>query len=206
MDGSYPVSRTEMLVAAVIQGDLSLLESEVTPSNVNCCDSSHHLSLLMWAVTLGRLSTTQFLLSKGAALSAEDPHHFTVLHRAVWCGEAPLVAAVLAAEGGPRLLERPHRLTGRTPLMLACIKGEREMAKLLVEHGADPLRRDLQSVSALDLAAMCGWTEVVQYLTAVTAASPQTLLAGRGLTQRAEEFCEAASTVPQRALLDELNK
>lgn len=88
-------SRLDALLAAVIDGDLSHLLEHVTARNVNYADGRYRLTLLQWAVSLGRLPTTELLLARGAAVLLLDGSGFSALHRAAWCADAAVVRALL---------------------------------------------------------------------------------------------------------------
>lgn len=87
--------RANQILQAVIYGNFSNLTYEVTRSNVNYIDPQNRMSLLMWAVALGRLPTVELLLSRGATIFPLDGLGFTVLHRAVWSGDTSIVCALL---------------------------------------------------------------------------------------------------------------
>lgn len=87
-------------------GRFSELTYEVTPQNVNYIDPRNRMSLLMWAVALGRLPTVEFLLARGATLCPLDALGFTVLHRAVWSGSVSIVRALLFLSPDCRVPQR----------------------------------------------------------------------------------------------------
>ncbi|KAG5476961.1 hypothetical protein LSCM1_05295 [Leishmania martiniquensis] len=150
------------LIQAVVEGDLSTLIENVTSSNVNYTDPHHHLSLVMWAAALGRLPTTQLLLSRGASLAQVDRCGFTILHRAVWSADVSVVHTVLFTTplsvgisfsdagticarpslislqpptwrpGAQRLVNAVHSSSGRTPLMLAALSGHADIVRFLL--------------------------------------------------------------------------
>ena len=48
--------------------------------------------------------------------------------------------------------KNPKNWSGRTPMHLAVQKGDYDMCKVLINHGADPNPTDNEGISALDLA------------------------------------------------------
>jgi len=52
----------------------------------------------------------------------------------------------------------------RTALMLAAINDNLDVVKLLVDHGANPLRKDRNGSNAVDLASQANHEEVSNYL------------------------------------------
>ena len=49
---------------------------------------------------------------------------------------------------------------GETPLMIACVNNFYEIAKLLLDYGADPTAKNTQGLPCLHLAAMNGCLEI----------------------------------------------
>lgn len=345
--------RANQILQAVIYGNFSNLTYEVTRSNVNYIDPQNRMSLLMWAVALGRLPTVELLLSRGATLFPLDGLGFTVLHRAVWSGDTSIVCALLflspeslvpdtrnpfpakgriadgaaiadewqadrkaAAveqqragarqtssssesnpggsgadhtvghryppeqqqqedeegsrmnqhmmnsmnndhnisvftrwlvteshkqlaetinssggravdeetelrrqhrrraigstlrwrEGAKRLVNAVHPSTGRTPLMLAAVRGSAHIVDFLVNVcDADMYCRDVEGFTAFDLAALCGHLHILRIFLA-KADGDGTGRAFPCLQQRAEEFGETAKTIPQRNVLNDMNR
>ncbi|EPY27879.1 ankyrin [Strigomonas culicis] len=218
-----PAASVDTLVTAVVQGDMDTLEACVTPANVNATDATHRLSLLLWALTAEDPAAVALLLERGASLLLHDANGFHALHRGVWCGNVALVELLLYDRAPPergggrrwrpgaqRLLHHPHEATGRTPLLLAVVRGDLAMVRLLLASGADASQRDRDGFDAADLAALCGWLHLVQYLQAVAALGAGASLSGRPLEERlqyhAEQYSETAKTLEQKRMLDDINR
>ncbi|KAK7200357.1 Ankyrin repeats (3 copies)/Ankyrin repeats (many copies)/Ankyrin repeat [Novymonas esmeraldas] len=174
-----PSFRLTDLIHAVINGDLSTLLDNVTAANVNYTDPQYRLSLVMWAVTLGRLPTTELLLSRGASLAQVDRYGFTILHRAVWTADVPVLHMVLfttplsasaaaaspSAHGAHAHLSPSASLSSQSasPVPLTWRPG----AQRLVNAVHAPTGR-----TPLMLAALCGHVDVVRFLLVTCAADP----------------------------------
>eukprot|EP00796_Vickermania_ingenoplastis_P003830 gene3830-2710_t len=102
---SYPGPPNQIL-EALQNGRFGDLTYEVTRQNVNYIDPKNRMSLLMWAVALGRLPTVELLLAKGATIFPLDALGFTVLHRAVWVGDVSIVRALLFLSPESRVPQR----------------------------------------------------------------------------------------------------
>jgi hypothetical protein len=87
------------------------------------------------------------------------------LHHAVRHGRAELTSLLLKAPGVDVNAEaNVGRNYSPTPLALACVRNSPLIATLLLEHGADPQRRDGCGSLPLDLAIYSGHTPVADVL------------------------------------------
>jgi len=86
----------------------------------------------------------------------------TPLHYAASCGLHD-IAEFLIVERSHNV-NTPELRNGETPLGIASGKGHSEVARVLLEHGADTEARNNDNYSPLDLASRCGHLEVVQVL------------------------------------------
>ncbi|MCA9290387.1 MAG: ankyrin repeat domain-containing protein [Phycisphaerales bacterium] len=92
------------------------------------------------------------LVAAGAEVNAVDDSGTTAMHEAVQ-GDLPNPTAVRALlESGAHA--DPADLDGITPLMLAAMSGDVECIRLLLAAGADPLARNAEGRSAIDVARM----------------------------------------------------
>ena len=101
------------------------------------------------------------LLDEGADVDAQDSGGFTPLHFA---------AEYSSVEAARRLLDRGAKVDvtnmhGNTPLFSAVFnsKGQGELIKLLLEHGADPEKENKHGQSPRGLANLIGDHDVAQF-------------------------------------------
>lgn len=88
-------TRLMAILQALKEDNIEFLAHTITSQNVNYKDPIHHMSLLMWAISMSKLPTVQLLLSYGASIFDEDAQGYTTLHRAVWSGNINIVRALL---------------------------------------------------------------------------------------------------------------
>lgn len=138
--------------------------------------------------------------------------HMTRLQIASSRGDIDTTAALLADSEVRRTVDTVDTF-GWTPLMLACEKGHLEVAKLLVEAGADVDRQTTSHTLAtpLHIAAEKGHTEVVKFLLdssntnvnkeMARGFTPLMVAVGRGYVDIAEELVKSGASI-SKALED----
>jgi hypothetical protein len=102
------------------------------------------------------------LVAEGADPNAFDSQGGTALMFACREGHATAAEALLASGARTDLTDR--RTTGWTALMHAVHKRQRDPARALLDHGADPNARTTGGVTALIMASAYGDTEMVRLL------------------------------------------
>uniref|UniRef100_A0A0G4G865 Uncharacterized protein n=1 Tax=Chromera velia CCMP2878 TaxID=1169474 RepID=A0A0G4G865_9ALVE len=117
---------------------------------------------------LAPASLLKRMVNKGADLSAEDENGMNGLM--ICCKRGHLEAAVQMINQGVDV-NRKSKQTGQTALhcAVACMELDQRkpLVKLLIEHGANPLRSDFNGRSALDVARERQLYGEVQYLEGV---------------------------------------
>ena len=102
----------------------------------------------------------ELLMSKGAKHDVGDKIGWTPLQYAAVKGQKE-VQACLVDHGAD--IDAVSHNTGDTPLILSAHKGHLEIVKLLVLRGAD-MKREVDGLNALDIAALQGHNKVVDFL------------------------------------------
>ena len=138
-------------VAELLDGDPSLL-------NAYSGDGFFPLAL---AAFFGHPDTVRLLIARGAAVAqvARNPMKLQALHSAV-TGSMDSVKALVEA-GAPVNAKQDK---GWTPLHEAVNRGDIEMTRYLLAHGADPKLQNDEGKSAIGLAADKGNADVLKLL------------------------------------------
>jgi len=127
-------------------------------ANVNAGDSVHAQTPLMWAVTENHTDMVKLLLARGANINA----HTTVT---VPKGEyVPARAGGASGAGIIRQRALPTADGGMTPLLFAVRDGNSEMARLLLDKGADISWSSGNHTSPLLIAIINGQVGLASYL------------------------------------------
>jgi ankyrin repeat protein len=136
----------------------ALLESD--PALARATDD-HGRTPLHHAAAQGRGEVVSILLDAGADIDAREEDGETPLHYAAWRNQ--LEVGRLLIERDTDLEARNH--WGRTPLLIVGREtGNADMARLLIDAGADVNARDRYNASSLDLAAWRGFADLVDLL------------------------------------------
>ncbi|RNF26215.1 putative ankyrin repeat protein [Trypanosoma conorhini] len=222
-------SRIELLLLAVENDNVELLTGILTPQNVNYVDTERRMTLLMWAVALRKHSIVELLLGRGASMYPRDMFQFNVFHHAAWCSDVKMLEILLFLPsrtggtcvnsnslgfscsssrqfrpGSRALVDLPHSYTGRTPLMLAAIRGDANMVDFLIRKVGSILSlTDFRGNTAMDLAARCGHKTVVTLL--LCRGDDNADLVFERTRCQAEANCEEALTMRQLEVQKDLN-
>ena len=106
--------------------------------------------------------TCDFLISKGADVTARDKDNMTPLHLAVKAGSLKTVNALTNCLLPSTLEEKDHE--GNTPLHLACKYNRLDVLQFLLDRGADVTVRNQGNMTCLDVAIEWEAEEVAKTL------------------------------------------
>lgn len=184
---------TDALVMAAMQGNLEavdvLLESGV--------DVDHKDSIgvgpLHWAAFCGHADVTQRLLEAKADLHIRDREGRTPLHVASYErseGQFDVLRTLMRAGAD---LHSPDK-AGWTPLHCAVSNGVEEAIHLLIDAGADPLRKDAEGKTAKDLAVHFGKPDVIGAMERAHEKAEVLALKGLGIGTHRGQAREAGSS------------
>ena len=116
---------------------------------------SHHVSVCLWIYDPDRRTE----VARSGSLSQAKASH---LLYAAWCGLHDVVQFLIVERSQNVNARGCHR--EETPLSVASRGGYSEVARVLLEHGADTETRDNETFSPLELSSETGHVEVVRVL------------------------------------------
>lgn len=126
----------ELAVAAVKAGDAAALDAWLAAGGNPDADDSDGWTPLLWAAARGRADLAARLLARGARPdTAHGRSGALPIHMAGHSGD--VATARLLLEAAPAHLDAVWDLNGHTVLLQAVFYGHRDLARFLVERGAD---------------------------------------------------------------------
>ena len=133
------------LVAGVCSGNTRRVRSALR-QGANPNARHRRRPVLIWAVQEGHIDVARALVRSGASLERRDDCGFTPLDQAVGEGNLELVKFLLKAGAKAR-----GRTSNGTPLHTACAYRRLDIARVLLDHGADPSAVDADGRRPADL-------------------------------------------------------
>ncbi len=120
------------------------------------------------AAAFGTPEAVSALLAVGARVDtlSRNPQQNHPLHAALALGKNPDSIRLLLAHGAP---VNAVQAGGFTPLFSAAIANRRDLAEILLSHGADPTQKSDQGKTAADFARERGHTELAAWLDSLPA-------------------------------------
>jgi uncharacterized protein len=148
------------ILGAVYRKDRSVLD-KLTPDELNQRDTDGRTPL-MHAILAedADISTVQLLIDRGADVNVHDAgEQWTALHFAARDQNAPVVLSLLKARATVDAVD----VFGNTPLWRSVMNSTDDLGaiKALVEHGADPNRKNSRGISPADLARTTGRPDIL---------------------------------------------
>ena len=102
---------------------------------INASEPAQNQTALIWAAAERHPNVVSALIEAHADLKAHSKQGFTAMHFAARVGDLETVKLLLAAGVNVNLLTEPG---GYTPLLVAAMRAQVDLAVYLLEHGADP--------------------------------------------------------------------
>jgi ankyrin repeat protein len=161
-DEAQPLTDPETaLIQGAYDGKLAQIQVLVKKGvSVDAADANGRTAL-MWAALKGHTPIIQFLHGKGARLDARDKDGQTPLIYAAR-GSSPSTVEFLLKNGAEVNVQSTKH--GISPLMTAAATGNLEVARLLLQYGADAELTDKDDITAQQFARESGHPEVAALL------------------------------------------
>lgn len=153
---------TSSLHMAACAGDLSHVKELIQKGTEVDQKDEVGWTALFWAASAGQTEVSEFLIDKGADISAndgDDSNRRSLLHQAAQTNAVKL-AELLIAKGA----DVNAKIFDGTPLHLACERGNKDVAELLIDKGADINAKAQWGSTPLLQAAWRGHKDVVELL------------------------------------------
>ncbi|XP_006006371.1 poly [ADP-ribose] polymerase tankyrase-2 isoform X1 [Latimeria chalumnae] len=136
------------LLDAAKKGCLARVKKLCTPENVNCRDTQgRHSTPLHLAAGYNNLEVAEYLLQHGADVNAQDKGGLIPLHNAASYGHVDVAALLIKFNACVNATDK----WAFTPLHEAAQKGRTQLCALLLAHGADPILKNQEGQTSLDL-------------------------------------------------------
>ena len=152
VNAKHAFMQTTPLLIAVQDGQDGVLDYLLSHNADINAEGMPGYTALRWAVILGKRETAEFLIKRGARLD---------IYAAVSLGDKNKVLELLKEDSSQA--NPPQRMI-KGPIDIAARDGHRDIAKILVENGADPSKPAGDKSYPLHEAARHGRTEVMKYL------------------------------------------
>lgn len=125
----------------------SITDSESDPDDPDEVVGSGNFEFgedLRHACYQGNLSAVEKLLDNGTSIYCLDRHGWTCLHWAVSKGYDDIAETILRSANQPRKIANlPDKITGWTPLHVACIEGHKNCVRILLKFQAKANKKNL---------------------------------------------------------------
>ncbi|KAI9666725.1 MAG: Glycerophosphocholine phosphodiesterase [Alyxoria varia] len=121
--------------------------------------------LLTIATRSNYVDIVKMLVEAEANIDHQDRGGETALHAAARFGHVECAKVLLHPQDNKQAdTEIPENAYGWTPLFVACVDGQFELVKLLVDAGANVDRKDVSGWTAIEHAALRGHIEITRFL------------------------------------------
>ena len=133
-DTALPSGETALMAAARTGSAALVAKLLVSGASVHARETAQGQTALMWAVAERHAPVVRALLDGGADVHARSKGGFTPMLFAARAGD--VAVAELLRGAGANVADTAA--DGASALLVACVRGHLDLARFLLEHGADP--------------------------------------------------------------------
>ncbi|XP_046562935.1 ankyrin repeat domain-containing protein 17-like isoform X1 [Haliotis rubra] len=153
-----------ILHVACIGGNVAIVRHLLSQCSLGVdCRGETGRTAVMWSAIGGHMELLTHLVQTGADLSLKDDDNNNIFHLACLGGSVEVCNLLLNLAADVCDLASRGR-NGRTPIMMAAIKGHLKVFELLISKGCSLSELDDNRDSTLHLACLGGNEAIVQYL------------------------------------------
>lgn len=154
-DGMTPLDR------AFRSGHMAVAEFMLEQDREDRAENLQGTNPLHRAACLGLTEAVRSLLGYGANPTTRDQYGENAMHKAARKGNLHVVEALAEVSD-----VNTKSSSGMTPLHWACLTGNAEVVRVLLQHGADPFLRNeaMDGLTPSDLATIMEYEDICQLL------------------------------------------
>lgn len=155
--------KAETLKTAICENDIAFLKSNIGAYNINArFEDEDNDTLLLFAIGISQNETYKFFLQNGADVYAANALTENILHSIVYSGDFDRLDYIMKQGYNINLDEKT--IDGATPLLISIALGKSDIAKALINMGADVNIPDNEGLTPLHIACQEGDVELVKLL------------------------------------------
>lgn len=155
--------KAEILKTAIYENDIVFLKSHIGDYNINTIfEDEDDDTLLLFAIGIRQNESYKFFIQNGADVFATNALSENILHAIVYSGDLDRLYYIMKQGYNLNLDEKD--IDGATPLLISIAIGKSDIAKALINMGADVNKPDNEGVTPLHIACQEGNIELVKLL------------------------------------------
>ena len=161
--GGATMIKAEILKSAIYDNDIAFLKSNLGAYNINTrFEDEDNDTLLLFAIGISQNDTYKFFLQNGADVYVTNAERENILHAIVYSCDPDRLDYII--KQGYNLDINGRTIDGATPLLLSIALGKPDIARILINNGADVNIPDDEGLAPIHIACQEGNLEIVKLL------------------------------------------